>query len=69
MKVTINGERQVVHTGLVLAELLRENHIDPEQVRGVAVAVNEEVIPRRSWNDVAVQEGDRIEIVTAKQGG
>ncbi|GAB3282868.1 hypothetical protein GCM10027449_25320 [Sinomonas notoginsengisoli] len=36
---------------------------------GVAVAVNSEVVPRRSWASTALAAGDAVELVTAMQGG
>jgi sulfur carrier protein len=36
---------------------------------GVAAALNETVVPRARWSDTALAEGDRIEILTAVQGG
>lgn len=67
--VTINGEERRVRNGIRIPDLLRLAGLDPEQVRGVAVAVNDEVVPRREWPEQAINEGDRIEVVTAKQGG
>ena len=37
--------------------------------RGVAVAVNGEVVPRSIWCQTAVMAGDRVEVLTAAQGG
>lgn len=37
--------------------------------RGIAVAVNEEVVPRSRWDLTIVLDGDRVEILTAAQGG
>lgn len=37
--------------------------------RGVAVAVNGEVVPRRSWPTTTLRAGDRVEVLTATQGG
>lgn len=67
--IILNGEEKQVSGGRRLHDLLREMHIDPESVRGVAVAVNEEVVPRRNWGAVTLADGDRVEVVTAKQGG
>lgn len=67
--LTINGELCSVATGITLAGLLRGRGIDPEHTRGVAVALNEEVVRRQDWSDIRLHSGDRVEIVTAKQGG
>lgn len=37
--------------------------------RGIAVAVNHEVLPRSTWSSSMLQVGDRVEIITAVQGG
>ncbi|MBI3685796.1 MAG: sulfur carrier protein ThiS [Actinobacteria bacterium] len=36
---------------------------------GVAVAVNGEVVPRRGWSTALLTDGDRIDVLTAVQGG
>ncbi|MHB2024412.1 MAG: sulfur carrier protein ThiS [Mycobacteriales bacterium] len=36
---------------------------------GTAVALNEEVLPRTRWADTRLVEGDRLEVLTAVQGG
>ena len=41
----------------------------PEDGKGIAIAVNEAVISRSQWQTHQLQEGDRIEIVRAVQGG
>jgi sulfur carrier protein len=35
----------------------------------VAVAVNGTVVPRSTWDDVALADGDSVEVLTASQGG
>jgi sulfur carrier protein len=37
--------------------------------RGVAVALNGEVVPRGAWDERRVSDGDHIEALTAIQGG
>jgi sulfur carrier protein len=37
--------------------------------RGVAVALDGEVVPRGRWDEVALTEGQRVEVVRAVQGG
>ncbi|HET6568774.1 MAG TPA: sulfur carrier protein ThiS [Rhodothermales bacterium] len=69
ISITVNGQAYDVADGIGLPELLRQFGVDPEQARGIAVAVNDEVVSRRHWMTYPVGEGDRVEIVTAKQGG
>jgi sulfur carrier protein len=63
--ITVNGEpRDVAGT---VEEVLAALGIEAQ--RGVAVAVDAEVVPRGAWATTAVADGARVEIVTAVQGG
>lgn len=66
MIVTINGERRELPDGLTVAALLEELAARP---RGVAVAVDGEVVPRGEWPARSVPNGARVEVVAAIQGG
>jgi len=66
-RVRLNGQDEVV-AAATLAALLEEKAVDVAQ-RGIAVAVNGEVVPRAAWADTPLRSGDRIEIVRARQGG
>lgn len=65
--ITVNGET-VEHAGGSVADLLRARLDDPRPP-GIAVAVNEEVVPRDDWPRRPLADGDAVEIVTAVQGG
>jgi sulfur carrier protein len=66
IQVTVNGQpREVaadINVGQVVAAVT-------ELATGVAAAVNGEVVPRRSWDGTRLRDGDRVEVVTAVQGG
>ncbi len=64
----INGEPRDVPAPIALDALLRHLGRDPGQP-GVAVAVGDRVVPRSRWADETVGDGDRVEIITASQGG
>ena len=68
MKIEVNGEEREVRdeARTVIAALAA---LGVEETRGVAVALNDRVVPRSSWAEQPVEEGDRIEIVRAVQGG
>ncbi|MBQ0904882.1 sulfur carrier protein ThiS [Micromonospora sp. U21] len=66
MELTVNGTGRSVPGGASVADLVSD--IAPQQ-RGVAVAVNGEVVPRTSWSTTALRDGDRVEVLTAAQGG
>lgn len=68
MKILLNGNEIHLHAGTTLGALLRERDIT-EKTDGVAVAVNEAVVPRRQWPDLHLHDGDTIEVIHAVQGG
>jgi sulfur carrier protein len=66
MTVSVNGEPREVADGLTLDRLvatLTSAH------SGVAAALNETVVPRGQWSATSLADGDRIEVLTAVQGG
>ena len=65
--VRVNGQVRGVQAR-VLSDLLEELGHDPRRP-GVALAVNDEVVPRARWATWTIHTGDRIEIVGAVQGG
>jgi len=66
--ITVNGQPREVPAGTRVAEVVSEL-AGPPDARGVAVAVNGEVVPRTSWATTVVGPGDRVEVLTATQGG
>lgn len=67
LAVTLNGEAVTI-ANRQLTEALCEFGYDPEQ-QGIAVAINMSVVPRSEWGQTSIADGDRIDIVGAKQGG
>ncbi len=65
--VRINGRDEPL-TEPVLAEVLRVHGIGPG-ARGVAVAINGEVVRRDDWAAVRLAPGDAVEIVRPFAGG
>lgn len=68
MQVTINGEKRTFAAVDTLEALLAELDV-PGDTRGIAVALNDAVVPRPLWANVKLADGDRIEIIQAVQGG
>lgn len=66
MRVTVNGETRELPDESTVANVVA---LVTTAARGVAVAVNEEVVSRTEWERTAVREADRVEILTAVQGG
>ena len=67
--ITVNGEPREVAPGTTVATLLDELEDLPAGRRGVAVAVDAEVVPRAEWSSTEVGDGAAIEILVAIQGG
>jgi sulfur carrier protein len=65
--IVVNGETATL-TAANVVELLQTAGVDP-QARGVAVAVNGTVVPRRDWAQHRLAAGDLIEIVKPFAGG
>ncbi|MER7369438.1 sulfur carrier protein ThiS [Nonomuraea wenchangensis] len=66
MMVQINGATHEVADGTTVAQAVRA--LTPTTT-GVAVAVNDEVVTRGAWETTALRERDRVEVLTAVQGG
>ncbi len=68
MKVLLNGEVRELPDGATLAEAAREAGAG-DGGRGVAVALDGEVVPRSEWETTALREGQAVEVLAAIQGG
>ncbi|MET9664109.1 MULTISPECIES: sulfur carrier protein ThiS [unclassified Streptomyces] len=66
MNVSVNGETRMLATGTTLDTLVTELTAARS---GVAAAVNEAVVPRSAWAGTLLDDGDRVEVLTAVQGG
>ncbi|WP_433255402.1 sulfur carrier protein ThiS [Streptosporangium sp. CA-135522] len=66
MNVTINGAAHELPPGATVTQAVQKL---TEVRTGVAVAVNDEVVSRGSWDSMTLAEADRVEVLTAVQGG
>jgi thiazole synthase len=66
LRLTVNGEPRKAEPGTTVAALLRAMGVDPARV---AVERNRDVIPRATWADAGLADGDNIEIVAFIGGG
>jgi sulfur carrier protein len=66
--IVLNGERCELEHGATVAAALDRLGVETH-ARGVAVAVDGEVVPRGAWKSFALGEGARVEILKAMQGG
>lgn len=68
LTVRVNGTERTVPAGARVADAVELAGAAPAG-RGVAVAVDGEVVPRRMWEGTTLHEGARVEVVQAIQGG
>jgi sulfur carrier protein len=66
--IVVNGERAAAQPGETPADVLNELGLTVA-ARGVAIAVNGEVVPRADWETFALPQDARVEVLTAMQGG
>jgi sulfur carrier protein len=66
MTVSVNGEPREVPEGTTLDRIVATLAQAPS---GVAAALNETVVPRGQWPTTTLGHGDRVEVLTAVQGG
>jgi sulfur carrier protein len=68
MNVVLNGEARDLRDGATVDDAVEASGAQPDG-RGVAVAVDGEVVPRGQWSATELSEGQRVEVLQAVQGG
>ena len=68
MRIELNGEGRELPEGATLADAVRESGAEREG-RGVAVALDGEVVPRTESDSTLLAEGQSVEVPAAIQGG
>ncbi|MFE4370026.1 sulfur carrier protein ThiS [Streptomyces sp. NPDC056835] len=66
MNISVNGEPYELAPATTLDVVVAALTAAPS---GVAAAVNETVVPRTRWSGTPLSDGDRVEVLTAVQGG
>ncbi|NIG52543.1 sulfur carrier protein ThiS [Chitinophaga sp. Cy-1792] len=67
MEVLVNNKLYAVQQGTTIAALLQ--FIQLSSQKGIAVAVNSQVIPRSDWEQQLLAAADNVTIIRATQGG
>jgi sulfur carrier protein len=68
VNVTVNGEPRELPAGATVASVIELLDVPPG-ARGVAVALDGEVVSRSSWPNTELRDGALVEVVAAIQGG
>jgi sulfur carrier protein len=66
VQLIVNGHPRQFSDAVDLEDLVRQIS---DRETGIAVALNSEVVPRGSWSSTSLDDGDRVDVVTAVQGG
>jgi thiamine biosynthesis protein ThiS len=66
MRVVINGKQEDIQAGLTVGELVASYQFQPTHV---AIEINEDLVPRKAFDQTHIEENDQIEIVTFVGGG
>jgi sulfur carrier protein len=66
MRIVINGEERTVGEGLTLVALVEQLGIKADRV---AIELNRNIVRRDDWPQIALHDGDRLEVVHFVGGG
>jgi len=70
MTIFINDvATEIPNTSYTLTDILKNKFNIPKDKKGIAIAVNENVIPKNEWDNFIIKENDRILVIIAAQGG
>jgi sulfur carrier protein len=68
MRIALNGSDRELRAGATVVDAVAAAAGDPDR-RGIAVALEGEVVPRGRWGETELAEGQRVEVLEARQGG
>ena len=64
--ITVNGKQIQLISEMSVADYLEENNY---KINRIAVEMNEEILPKYSYSETMLKDGDRLEVVTFVGGG
>ncbi|MEC5147922.1 sulfur carrier protein ThiS [Chitinophaga sp. 212800010-3] len=67
MEIHVNNKLYAVQPGTTIAALLQFIQLSAQ--KGIAVAINNQVVPRALWEQQSLSAADNITIIRATQGG
>jgi thiamine biosynthesis protein ThiS len=66
MQITINGEKRELSENLTISEMLENLELPAERI---AVELNREVVRKKDWERIELNDADKIEIIHFVGGG
>lgn len=67
MNIYLNDKPTKIEENTSIHSLLKSMHI--ESFQGIAIGVNDSVIPRNEWESKFLKENDKVLLIRASQGG
>ena len=67
MEITFNNHLQQIKEQSSVRIII--NDLIGEKQKGIAVAVNETVVPKTNWDSYLLQPNDKVLVIKATQGG
>jgi sulfur carrier protein len=67
MDVFINDQKHSVNEQTTVAEMMK--YMEVKSNKGLAVAVNETIVPRDDWQTTNLKDGDKVLMIRATSGG
>ena len=64
MEITVNGSKKDIKSTLI-SELVVELQL---KTNGIALALNQNILPFKEWDSTSLTNGDSITIIKATQG-
>lgn len=64
--ITVNGKKVTLTGSLSVADYLEQNNY---QIKRIAVEMNGDILPKYSYSDTMLKDGDRLEVVSFVGGG
>lgn len=66
MQIVLNDKVKVIDDHSSVSLMLNQIQLEP---KGIAIAINETVVPKQSWDQHLINENDKVLIIKATQGG
>lgn len=67
MEIHVNDKPHQIAEATTIQALLHQLNLPSQQ--GIAVAINQEIIPKADWEQIQLHAQDKVMIITATQGG
>jgi sulfur carrier protein len=68
MEIIINDQKKIVAADVITVQQLLDTEI-PDKQKGIAVAINNRIVPKSDWSLKPIEPNDNILIIKATQGG